>query len=138
MDWNKELKAALKKGRLTVGDLRWYFQTGYWTVRQWAVNDRCPNGAKADHLYARLQGLHELISRGWLPVPGNLNKPARAEYMRLLGRDDFGRAQLLADDPAGSGLVHRVRVKGAAKKAGSIRGRRQPAGMALPARRTRV
>ncbi len=138
MDWTTKLKAAQKKGRLTVGDLRWYFQSRYWTVRQWVLNDRTPNGDKAAHLAKRLTALHELIELGWLPVPASLNKPARAVYMRLLGENDFGRAQLLANDPASSGLVRRVRVQGGEKKAGGVRKRGGTAGVALPARRKRV
>lgn len=136
--WTTSLQAAQRKGRLTVGDLRWYFQSRYWTVRQWVVNDRTPNGVKAAPLFKRLDALHELIRLGWLPVPASLNKPARAKYMRLLGGDDFGRAQLLANDPAGSGLVRRVCPARRGKKTGVVRQSGKAAGVAAAKRRRRV
>jgi len=137
-DWSGRLKRLKKRGKLTTGDLRWLFAQNYWTVRQWVVNNRVPNGEKADYLFAQLANLEQLLDNSWLPVPATLGRTGRAEHMRFLGGKKLGRANLLVPNPSKYRLVRGVRAQGGRQKAAVVPKHRRTAAVAEPAQRKRI
>lgn len=94
-------------GRLTVADIAWYLGRSHKTVREW-FKGRQPDAANHAYAFKKVGQLASAIAAGrGFPIP-DLNKRARAEYMRLLGEGHLGRARILAADPAKQRLVRRL------------------------------
>jgi hypothetical protein len=109
-------------GRLTFGDLRWFFGRDYHTVREWVVHKRLPTGARRRQAHACLERLVRLIdTRKGFPVPLELSKRDRAEYMRALGEGKLAHARLLATRAADGRVVRGVRQKRRTEAAVGVR-----------------
>lgn len=137
--FTKTLRACHKRGRLTIGDLKWFFGRDFHTVREWLVNGRQPTGARNEEAADQLLKLNGLIRlKKLLPAPLTLTKRNRAEYMRLLGGGYFVRAHLLAAHTAPGRAVRGIRKKGRAPDAASLSDNRKTASVADSPRRTRL
>jgi hypothetical protein len=132
-DFTKQLKAAQRKGRLTVADLARFFGRSHKTVREWTAHARQPSEAHARLMLIKLIKLELLIQRGELPPDIHLKKRERAAYMTLLGEGKLGRARILAAHSATERLDRRLGHQGGKTAPGTVRGRRRAAGVGDPA-----
>ena len=118
--FTKLLRTAQRKGKLTVGDLRWWFGRDYHTVREWSIKGREPTGARADEAWQWLEKLIRAIEneRDGFPIPVDLTKRERARYMRKLGNGrNRAHARIPAARAARKRVVRRVRETRRAEKA---------------------
>ena len=128
-DFTYRLKWCRKNGRLTVGDLRWWFQRDYYTVREWALHGRQPTGARVNEAHGRLRRLVNCINnQEGFPVPLQLSKRRRAEYLRRLGEGRSVDALISAARPSDGRRVRGVRKARGAAKAVGVRDDRRAGG----------
>lgn len=109
--FSDRLRECQQKGQLTVGDLHWFLRRHYRTVKEWAVNDRSPEGPRSAEMWKALDRIDALLQTGVLPVPMELSKRQRSEFMRLLGEGRLGRAKILASRAAAQRRVRGVRAE---------------------------
>lgn len=88
MRFSTRLKAAVKKAGMTPGDLRWWFNRPYSTVRTWLAG-REPRGPSGDESRKRLEVLEDLVrGRRTILVPQTLSLYERPEYIKKLYNDN--------------------------------------------------
>lgn len=87
--FSQRLVICLRKGQMTMGDLRWWFDRPYATTASWVKEDREPRGPAGLEAKRRLGILEEAIAtqRGF-PVPANLSNLDRPPYIEKLFHDN--------------------------------------------------
>ncbi len=123
MNFTETLLKCQRKGKLTVGDLHWFFRRPYHTVRCWVVNHRLPSGPGKEDAERELVRLQQFVSDKLLPPHKELSKRNRATYMRLLGGGVREYLGISETDPSQKGTVYRVLTKGKHTKAVGVRKR---------------
>ena len=86
--FSERLAVCLRKGRMTMGDLRWWFDRPYATTATW-VRGREPRGPAGDEARRRLALLEKGIAakRGF-PVPTHLSNLERPRHIEKLYNDN--------------------------------------------------
>lgn len=79
--FTKRLRAAQKAARMTISDLRLWFDRPYATVRTWVVGARTPQGPAGEEAFLRLAALERKIEHGFL-VPVTLSVRERPQFMK--------------------------------------------------------
>jgi hypothetical protein len=86
--FSDRLVICLRKGKMTAGDLRWWFGRPYATTATW-VRGREPRGPAGDEARRRLELLERGIAekRGF-PVPTTLSNTERPRHIEKLFHDN--------------------------------------------------
>ena len=85
--FSERLVICLRKGRMTMGDLRWWFDRPYATTATW-VRGREPRGPAGEEARRRLVLLEKgIAARRGFPVPANLSNLERPRHIEKLYHD---------------------------------------------------
>lgn len=85
------LLLCMKRGGMTVADLKHFFDRPYPTVRLWVYEQRVPRGPSGDKAIGALQVLARRVKGGFVVSP-DLSSRARPTAMKELRRDCDRRA----------------------------------------------
>lgn len=87
--FSQRLVICLRKGQMTMGDLRWWFDRPYATTASWVKEDREPRGPAGSEAHRRLNLLEKGIAEGrGFPVPANLSNLERPHHIEKLFHDN--------------------------------------------------
>ena len=102
MTFKERLQEAMRRGDMTVADLRSWFERPYPTVRYWLFLSRPdwePSGPRGRLFKQQLKLLEYGIEHGLgFPIPENLSITGRPQYIR--GQRHAINARVSASDPA--------------------------------------
>ena len=83
--FHDRLLICLKRGQMTMGDLRWWFGRSYATTASWVKHDREPRGPSGEEAKRRLALLEKGIAlKKGFPVPSSLSNTARPHHIEKL------------------------------------------------------
>lgn len=84
-NFSQRLTICLRKGDMTVADLRQWFDRPYTTVERWVKDGREPRGPSGDEARRRLYILEGAIARKQgFPVPSSLSSLDRPHHIEKL------------------------------------------------------
>jgi hypothetical protein len=88
--FSQRLGICLRKGQMTMGDLRWWFDRSYATTASWVKDTRRPrNTARGAEAWRRLEMLEKAIAaQKGFPVPHTISLLARPRYIEKLFHDN--------------------------------------------------
>ena len=86
--FHDRLLACLKRGQMTMGDLRWWFGRSYATTASWVKEDREPRGPAGKEARRRLALLEKGIAlKKGFPVPASLSNLERPHHIEKIYHD---------------------------------------------------
>src|SRR5580692_10573913 len=108
--FHQRLTRCLKEGRMTMGDLRWWFGRSYATTASWVKEDREPRGPGGEEARRRLALLEKGIAlKKGFPIPANLSSLERPHHIEKLFNEHS--AGVPRKNPAGRRLQMRNGVQ---------------------------
>ena len=89
--FHDRLLICLRRGDMTMGDLRWWFGRSYATTASWVKEDREPRGPAGEEARRRLSLLEKGIAlKKGFPVPASLSNTERPIYIEKTYADCAG------------------------------------------------
>lgn len=86
--FHTRLVICLRRGAMTMGDLRWWFGRSYATTASWVKEDREPRGPAGDEARRRLALLEKGIAlKKGFPIPAHLSNLDRPHHIEKIYND---------------------------------------------------
>jgi hypothetical protein len=86
--FHERLNECLRRGQMTMGDLRWWFGRSYATTASWVKEDREPRGPAGEEARRRLALLEKGIAlKKGFPVPSSLSNLDRPHHIEKIYND---------------------------------------------------